>query len=112
MSEFVSINPDGVECDWIDPVVTLTEDPSGYTVDNGFGSYRVDRQPQWTYLVREGGHMSPLTRVDALVAAVILAHHPRRQTQPQTEHETETEPQPAASTPNHDLLDVPLTKKA
>ena len=56
--------------------------------------------------------MSPLTRVDALVAAVILAHHPRRQTQPQTEHETETEPQPAASTPNHDLLDVPLTKKA
>jgi len=57
--------------------------------------------------MREGGGavhvpMSPLTRVDALVAAVILANHPRRQPtwagiadrltawaheQPQTEHE-------------------------
>ena len=51
--EFVSIDEHGIERDWIDPVVSVTETVTDYHVDNGYHIYDVPKTIGWTYLRRE-----------------------------------------------------------
>lgn len=52
-TEFVVIDPDGVECDWIDPVLNIDEQEDAWNVDNGYGIYIVPNVAGYTYLQRE-----------------------------------------------------------
>lgn len=53
--EFVSIDENGIERDWIDPVVSVNEFDTHYMIDNGFNDYEVKKQSGWTYIQRTRG---------------------------------------------------------
>lgn len=50
--EFVVID-DGKEVDWIDPVISYDDCGDHWKVDNGYGIYRVDHQPNRETVVRK-----------------------------------------------------------
>ena len=49
--ECVTID-DGVEIDWIDPVISLDEHSDMWLIDNGYCTYRVDKRPNREIIVR------------------------------------------------------------
>jgi len=50
-SEFVVFD-NGVETDWYDPVTTAQEDDTGWTVNNTYHEYRIEKKPGRTVLIR------------------------------------------------------------
>lgn len=53
MNEFVLFDPDGQECEWIDPVFEFAETNEAYIVHNGIFEYTVPKRPGFTGVVRE-----------------------------------------------------------
>ena len=55
MKEFVVINSNGKEVDWIDPVEEndIRETKYYWYVDNGYGIYRFRKRKGWQYIHRE-----------------------------------------------------------
>lgn len=50
--EFVAIDEDGDERNWIDPAVDVQEYDDHYEIDNGYGTYFIDKRDGWTYETR------------------------------------------------------------
>lgn len=44
MNEFVAFDQNGVETEWISPVVNVRESDESWFVDNGFAVYEVPKQ--------------------------------------------------------------------
>ena len=55
MSEFVEFDADGKETTRIDQVLSASEHPGYWEVDNGYHVYRVDKKPGHTYTIRVMG---------------------------------------------------------
>lgn len=55
MKEFVVINSDGKEVDWVDPVEDwgIRETRCYWIVQNGYGEYRFWKREGWQYIHRE-----------------------------------------------------------
>lgn len=51
--EFVAIDENGVERDWIDPVKSVEETVTSFRVDNGCFVYDIQKQLGWQYIQRE-----------------------------------------------------------
>jgi hypothetical protein len=50
--EFVSVDEQGIEHDWIDPVLSVEETETAFAVDNGCYVYEVLKQKGWKYVQR------------------------------------------------------------
>lgn len=50
-TEIVTID-NGVETDWIDPVVEVRETADAWLVDNGYGTYEIEKRPGRTVIER------------------------------------------------------------
>ena len=51
--EFVMIDENGNERDWVDPVFSVEETVTSYRVDNGYCVYDIPKQPGWQGILRE-----------------------------------------------------------
>lgn len=49
-TEFVLINPAGKEADWVDPVENFRETETYWEVDNGYFTYRFDKDKYVGYV--------------------------------------------------------------
>lgn len=51
--EFVAIEADGKEFEWVDPLVRLQVEDDSISVTNDVGTYEIVRDQSCTYVIRE-----------------------------------------------------------